>query len=118
MLPPPGHPRVDQPGIAAQADIGSDAETLGHSRPEALEQHIGGIGEPEQRVDSARMLQVEDGGLAAAVQQGTLGPGVSGSGTVDPQHGRALVGEHHGAERPGTDARQLEHAHAGQRSRP
>ena len=118
VLSPPGHPGVYESRIAGQADVRSDTEALGHARPEALEQHIGGVGEPEQRVDGARLLQVQDGGLAASVHQVTFGPAGRGSGTVDPQHGRALVGEHHGAERPGPDTRELEHAQAGQRPRP
>ena len=115
VLPPAGHPGVDQPRVAAQADVGSDTEALGHSRAEALDQHVRGVGQPEQRVHRARVLEVEHGGLAAAVQQLTLGPGAAGPGPVDAQHGGALVGEQHGAERPGPDARQLEHPQAGQR---
>jgi hypothetical protein len=114
LLPPAGHPGVHQPRIAAQANVGSDAEALGHSRPETLEQHIRGLDEPEQRIDGARMLQVQHGGLTAAVQQLVLGLARAGSGTVNAQHGRALVGEHHRAERPGPDARELEDPQAGQ----
>ena len=58
VLAPPGHPGVDQPGIAAQADLGPGAQALGHPRPEALDQHVGGVGEPKQRVEGAGVLQV------------------------------------------------------------
>ncbi len=115
VLPPPGHPGVDQPGIAAQADLGPGAQALGHPRPEALEQHVGGIDEPQQRVDSAGMLQVQHRGPAAAVQQLMLGPSPARAWTVDAQDGRACVGEHHGAEGCRADARELEHPHRGQR---
>jgi len=114
-LPPPGHPGVDQPRIAAQADLRSRPDAFGHSRPEALEQDIGGVGQPEQRIDRARVLQVKYGRAATAVHQIAFRPGRDRSGPVDTQHGRALVGEHHGAERPGSDARELEHPQAGQR---
>ena len=115
VLAPACHPGVDQPRVTAQADLGSDAEALGHPRAQALEQHVRGVGQPEQRVHRARVLQVEHGGPAAAVQELTLGVGGGGTGPVDAQHGRALVGEQHGTERPGSDARQLEHPQAGQR---
>jgi len=117
VLSPPGHPGVDQPGIAAQADVGPGAQALGHPRPEALEQHVGRVDEPEQRVDGAGVLQVQHRGPAAAVQQLLLGPEPSG-GAVDAQHGRAGIGEHHGAERRGPDAREFEHPHPGQRPVP
>ena len=115
VLSPPGHPGVDQPGIAAQADVGPGAETLGHPGPEALEQHVGRVDEPQQRVDGTGVLEVQHGGPAAAVQQLKLGPSPAGAGPVDAQHGRAGVGEHHGAERHRPDARELEHPDPGQR---
>ena len=115
VLTPPGHPGVDQPGIAAQADLGPGAQALGHPRPETLEQHVGGIDEPQQRVDGAGMLQVKHRGPAAPVQQLMLGPTPARAGTVDAQDGRAGVGEHHGAEGRRADAGELEHPHPGQR---
>jgi hypothetical protein len=118
VLPPARHTRVDQPRVAGQADLGPHAETFGHPRPQALEQDVRGVGQPEQRVHRARVLQVEHGGLAAAVHQVTFRPGFMGrsaAGPVDAQHGGALVGQEHGAERSGPDARKLEHPQAGQR---
>ena len=115
VLPPAGHPGVDQPRVAGQADVGPDAQALGHPRPQALEQHVRAVGQPQQRVHRARVLQVEHGRPAAAVHQLKLGSGRSGAWPVDPQHAGAQVGEQHGAERPGPDARELQHPHPGQR---
>jgi hypothetical protein len=115
VLPPPRHPGVDQPRVAGQADLGTNPDAFGHARPETLEQHIRDLGQPEQRVDRARVLQVEHGRPAAAVDQLTLRPRRGGPGPVDAQHRRALICEHHGAERPRSDARELEHPHPGQR---
>ena len=115
VLAPPGHTGVDQPGIAGQADIGPGAEALGHPGPEAFQQHVGRVDEPQQRVDRAGMLQVQYRGPAAAIQQLLPRPSPAGPWPVDAQHGRAGVGEHHGAERRRPDARELEHPHPGQR---
>jgi len=46
--------------------------------PEVLKQHVRGVGQPEQRVHRARVLQVEHGGPAAAVQELALGMGLKG----------------------------------------
>jgi hypothetical protein len=63
------------------------------------------------------VLQVQDGGLPAAVQQllVLVGPLGAGAWPVDAQDRRAGVGEHHGAERPWPDAGELKHAQPGQR---
>ena len=47
VLAPAGHPGVHQPRVAGQASLRADAHPLGHSRPEALEQHVGGVDEAQ-----------------------------------------------------------------------
>ena len=116
-----------RPGVTERLGVGPEVclrrnPRLVYARAQALEQHVSGVGQPEQGVHGARVLQVEHGGPAASVQELTLGMGRPGrragpvdARPVDTEHGRALVRQQHGAERPGPDARQFEHPQAGQR---
>ena len=66
VLPPAGYPAVDEPRVAGEAIVGPEAESLGHTRPEALDQRVGVLDEAQCERLSVRALQVERQGQAAA----------------------------------------------------
>ncbi len=59
VLAPAGHPPVDEPGIASEADIGADTEPLGHAWTVTLDEGVRGVGEREHRGHPGRILQVD-----------------------------------------------------------
>ena len=46
VLPPAGHPAVDEPGVAGETGLGAEAEALGDPRPEALDHRVRGVDQP------------------------------------------------------------------------
>ena len=120
VLAPAGHPAVDEGGVAGEAVVRTDAETLGDAGPEALEQHVGLLDEPQHGLDATRVLQVEGDRRPTAAEQVLLGARdlqATPAGPVDAHHVGAEVGEHHGRERPGPDTDHLDDAYAVQGSR-
>ena len=69
LLAPPGHAPVDEAGIARQADVGAEAEPLHHPRPEALEQRVGLLDQPEHGLHTFGHLDVDGDRLPAAGEQ-------------------------------------------------
>ena len=120
FLAPAGHPAVDEARVAGEAVVGADTETLGDPRPEALDQAVGGLDEPHHGLDALRGLHVDADRATAA--QHDVGRGhirITASnrrGSLDADHVGAHVGQHHGAERPRADARQLDDAYSGKGS--
>jgi hypothetical protein len=114
LLAPAGHSREDQPGVALRAYLRPEAEALGHSRPEALDQDIGVLGEPQQQVDSGLVLEVEADRAAAAAERIHRQPGVRPAplGPVHPQHVSAEIGRDHAAERGRRQAGDLDDLYA------
>ncbi len=112
VLPPAGHAPVDEARVAGQADVGSEPEALHHARTEALQDRIRLLDQLEDELDAVRVLQV-DAHRAAAPVQHVEGRPVRGHrghvlGAVETQHVRSHVREHHGAERSGADACELQ----------
>ena len=111
-LAPTGHPAVDEPGIARPAGLGPDAEPLGDARAEAFDERVGPLDEGEHECDAVGVLQVDADRALAPLEQVPVGAGRQGAGHVgrslDPQHVRAEVGEHHRAERAGADPGELD----------
>ena len=70
VLAPPGHAGVDEPVVAGAARVGADAEPFGDAGPEALEQHVGLLAQTEHDLGRVRMLEVDAGAAAAAVDHG------------------------------------------------
>jgi hypothetical protein len=98
-------PGDDQAGIAGQQHVGAQAESLELAGAQVLHQHVGRLGQPQQRLPAGVGLQVQHDGPLAAVPQlpGQRHPvarvGVAhapGGVTV----GRALHLDHVGAEIP------------------
>ncbi len=67
VLPPSGHPAVDQARVARVAVGGADAEPFGDARAVALQQHVGLLDEAQHRLPARRVLEV--GGHPAPAAQ-------------------------------------------------
>jgi hypothetical protein len=117
VLAPAGHPPVDQRRPPGQARVRPEAQPLGDAGPEALDQGIGPLDQPQDRVPPLRVLQVDaDRAAAPGVDvPARCGP-ADRVGPVDPQHLGPHVGQHHGGERAGPDPRQLDDAETRERS--
>ncbi len=116
-LAPARHAPVDELRIARETDVRPHAETLGDAGPEAFDQRIRAVDEPQQRRDSRRALQVERDRPTVA-QQGIDRIGFLGlrRGAVDADDRRTHVGQHHGAERRWTQPREFDDPDSLQRS--
>ena len=112
VLAPAGHPAVDEPGIAGQADVGPEPEPLGHPGAEALHQAVGAVDQVEDEGDPVGVLEVDRHRPATAVHQvpvrllvrrvgGPLRP-------VDADDVGTGVGQHHAGEGAGPDPGQLD----------
>ena len=119
-LPPPGHATVDQPRVARQAGLGAQAQALHHTGAEALDQHVGRAHQAQGGRTALGPTEVERHRAAPALQhvagrieQRRLG---AAAGPVDAQHVGAQVGQQHAAERRRPHGRELDHAHAAQRT--
>ena len=108
-LAPARHAPVDELRIARETDFRPDTEALGHAGPEAFDQRIRAVNEPQQRRNARRTLQVERDRPSVA-QQGVDRIGFPGwrRGTVDADDRRTHVGKHHGAERRWTQPREFD----------
>src|SRR5690606_6397698 len=74
LLPPAGHPPVDELRVAGEAVVRADAEPLGDAGPEALDQHVGLLDHPEDDLPALVALEVDrDGALAAVAEVGPAG---------------------------------------------
>ena len=90
-----------------------------HARPVVLDQHVAPLDQPRQRGAALVAAQVEGQRLLVAVERGEI-PGepvaddalaaqrVALPRGFDLDHLGAHVGEHHRAERPGQDTRQVD----------
>ncbi len=123
-LTPAGHPRVDECGIARLARLRTDTEPFADPGPEALQEHVGPLAQPEHDLGATRVLQVDADAAPAAVdhRECRRGPARHGSsrrdvrGAVDAEHLRAEVGQQHPGELHRTDVRELDDADARERS--
>ena len=108
-LAPAGHATVDQLRVAGEGHVGPQAQTFHHARPEAFEQHIGLRDQIQRGGDAVGILHVERDRAPVALEHvcpllATADAEVlGGSRTIDADHVRAHVGEHHAAERRGAD---------------
>ena len=69
LLAPAGHAAVDEARVPREADVGAEPEPLHHARPEALDQHVGLLDQPEHGLDAVRLLQVDADAPPAAIQE-------------------------------------------------
>ena len=120
VLAPAGHPAVHQARVAGQAVLGADPQPLGHPGPEPLQQGVGSFDQRQHGLDPLGRLEVDADRAPASVQEvsrrvvGVAAPHRRGS--IDSHDVGAHVGQHHGAERPRPDARDLYDPDSRQRS--
>lgn len=120
LLAPARHPAVDQPGVAREALLGPHSQPLGHTGAVPLHQHIGALDQLEHLRHPVGALQVHQHGAFVAVGDvaGRIDAQPRASGPVDPDDIGAEVGQEHGGERAGADAREFDHPHPAQRAVP
>ena len=121
ILPPAGHAPINQPLVASETDLRSDAQPLRHAWAERLHQSIGPVGQPQHhlrgawfpQIDSAseRRLRVMHGvaWIAESLRPVRTHP-------IHPDHVSAEVAQHHRRHRPRPDAGQLDQPDPGQRT--
>ena len=121
VLPPAGHPAIDEPRIAFRAIGWAEAEPLHHAGPVALDQRVGLFDQRHRLLDRLGPLEVEDYDPLAASQRQIRVRKVQ---VVEPRfvrahdrdHFRALVSQHAAGERPRADALELDDFQAGEGS--
>ena len=114
VLAPAGHAAEDEAGVALRARLRAEAEPLGDAGPEALDQHVGLVGQPEQQVDRRRVLEVQADRAAPAAQriERCLRLRAASLSPVDSQDIGAEIGQDHAAEGRGRQAGDLDDTHA------
>ncbi len=84
VLAPSGHASVDQPTVPGEAGLGPDAQPLGHTRPEALDQAVGLLDQVEDELDGVGVLEVDADRRPGPVQQVPVRPGARGPRLARP----------------------------------
>ena len=95
--PQPVIRRVDEPRIAGQHLVGTEAEPLQDAGPETLDQHVGVVEQAEQDLPALRRLEVDGDARPAAVERVLLLRHEQ-SGAARPVHAhevRTQFGEQH-----------------------
>ena len=121
-----GNGTPDEPRIPLRHFFGGKPQPRQRARAEVLDQHIAPCEQPRERFASALRLQVQRDAAfppvhceevgAFAVREGrTPGARVVAGGWFDLEDLGAEVGEQHGGVRAGEDAREVGHAHPGER---
>ena len=112
VLAPARHASVDELRVAGEARVGTEAEPLGDAGPEALEQRVGALDEPQHELDAVGVLQVDADRAAAAVQRLEVRlvelRRVDLLRAVDADDVGAHVRQQHPGERPRSDPGQLD----------
>ena len=112
VLAPAGHSTDHQFGIDRQQHIGADPHPFDHARAIAFDQGIGGFDQVFELGDGGRILEVQLDPLAVAVQDvavAAVAKPACGAGPLNPDHPRAMIGQHHSAERPRPDPGQFDY---------
>ena len=126
-LTPSGDAGEDEPGVAAETDVRTDAEPFGDAGPERVDQDVGPIDETEQRVGAVRVLEVDphrgttpceqvDPSVAVQHPLGVRSVVVCGR-VVLSRHLKDIgteVGEQHGPERARAPPLELDDPEAGE----
>ena len=122
FLPPSRHAAVDEPRVAGEAFVGTEAEPFGDAGPEAFDEPLRLGHEAEHGLASGLALHVDGDRAPAAVEEVVariaLHPEAGIRHPVHPNDVRPHVREHHRAHRPGADPRELDDPEAGKRSHP
>ncbi len=125
----PGHRAIDERLVLRGEHVVAEAQLVHRVAAEVLDEHVGGAHHPQQDRAAFGTLQIErDPALAAVHHQERRGNAVdtrlavaarivAARQLLDLDHVGAQVGEHDAARRPRHDLRELQHAHAGERTR-
>ena len=116
VLPPAGHPAVDQSRVAREALVRPETEPLGDAGTVPLYQDIGSLDHPQYRGDRPRPLEVEHHRAPPAVENPVRGGHPIATRAVHAHHVGAEIGEYHPAVRHRPDPGQLDHPQPVQRS--
>jgi hypothetical protein len=113
-LAPARHSRVNEPRIAREAYLWSQAEPFHHSRPEALLQDIGRFAHAQHKLDALGILEIYRKAPPPTAEK-VRGSAFFASrrGSIDEDHFCSHIGEHHGAKGTRADARDLNHFDSG-----
>ena len=114
VLAPAGHSTDHQFGIDRQQHVRANPHPFNHTRTIAFDQRIGGFDQILQMLDRRRILEVQLDPLAVAVQDvavAAVAKPACGAGPLNPDHPRTMIGQHHSAERPRSNAGQFDNGH-------
>ncbi len=112
----PGDGAVDEARVAGEQRVAPDAEALRHAGREALEHHVGAVGELEEAFVVAGVLQVEHDAAPAAQphrRRRERAERVT-AGRFDLDDVGAVVGEQHAGEGPGHALSEVEDPQSGE----
>jgi hypothetical protein len=111
-----GDGAVDEARVAGEQRVTPDAEALRHAGREALEHHVGAVGELEEAFVVAGVLQVEHDAPPAAQPHGRRCERAERvtAGWFDLDDVGAMVGEQHAGEGPGHALSEVEDAQSGE----
>ena len=59
ILSPACHARVNEPGIAGKRNIGTEAEALHDTGPQAFDEHVCLFDDPQTEIDRRGLFQIE-----------------------------------------------------------
>ncbi len=69
VLAPAGHAPVHELRVAGETHVGAEAEPLGDAGPEALDERVGPLDEPQHGLDAVGVLEVDADRAPAAVER-------------------------------------------------
>ena len=114
VLAPTRHAPVHEPRIAREANVRTEPQPFHHAGTEAFDERVRSGDEFEHGRDAIRILQIHRDALAPPRQHIRPGGTAGRRRAVDANHFRAHVGQHHSAERTGTDALQFDDFQTGE----
>ncbi len=111
---PSGHSPIHQARIHLSANLRAQADAFSHPRTIALHQHIGLLNQLQSESHGRRVLEIEDYGSFAPVEQIFLRlarKDISADRPIDPHHVGTEVGQKHGRKRAWAQPGQFDDPH-------
>ena len=135
-LPEPRHRAHYQPRVARPHRVVAEPELLHRPRTEVLDEHVRGLGQPQEQLPALRVREVDGDAALPPVDAQKVGAelllrrlfagrreerpvppcGVARSRLLDLDDVGAQVGHQHRGERPRQDAREVDYAYSFQRT--
>ena len=115
--------KIDDRGRPFADRLVADTEPIDGAGPERFDEHVGGLGQAQQRLDTLRSLEVQGQAALGAMGIGeehrdpvARGPdhpvGLAAIDVLDLDHRGAVIGHHLGQRRSGQEQRQIDHRDA------